>query len=70
MELQWGRDREVADSHVREIEPALFVHGFNGAATVRSRIEQGEPHYHLVLPVPLQWGRDREVADSATSPRT
>ena len=35
--LQWGRDREVADSWVAPSK-SMFTSGFNGAATARSRI--------------------------------
>ena len=60
--LQWGRDREVADSGPTARD-GRALHGFNGAATARSRIGCGS------WPLPsrwalLQWGRDREVADS------
>ena len=36
--LQWGRDREVADSAWQRSRKPRSVPCFNGAATVRSRI--------------------------------
>ena len=63
--LQWGRDREVADRPTMRFIDKLRK-GFNGAATVRSRIvleSVVSPKFHLQL----QWGRDREVADSPPS---
>ena len=37
--LQWGRDRQVADSWGTRGAFVQFYMGFNGAATVRSRID-------------------------------
>ena len=37
--LQWGRDREVADSRSQPVWAGPSGSSFNGAATVRSRIE-------------------------------
>ena len=69
--LQWGRDREVADSLVdAERHTWGIVACFNGAATVRSRIASlpNEIVACAELLHLLQWGRDREVADSAGHP--
>ena len=65
--LQWGRDREVADSGFLKAykRPRDNEHRFNGAATVRSRIGLRRLATCVAdYDVMLQWGRDREVADS------
>ena len=38
MQLQWGRDRQVADSPCNLVMLFDVLYCFNGAATVRSRI--------------------------------
>ena len=65
--LQWGRDRQVADRvpgfGKREKELARF----NGAATVRSRIDALHAAGGMTDRM-LQWGRDRQVADRPGAP--
>ena len=62
--LQWGRDRQVADRPARWRGTSRAGCCFNGAATVRSRIDEERPGGRLGQ-VLLQWGRDRQVADRA-----
>ena len=63
--LQWGRDLEVAES--RNYSRRCRVrHGFNGAATWKSRKDKPDPGPGWVL-LGLQWGRDLEVAESKYS---
>ena len=62
--LQWGRDRQVADSVPTWKSAAWLCGRFNGAATVRSRIVvvAGVTAWLRTIES-LQWGRDRQVAD-------
>ena len=60
--LQWGRDREVADSRPGAVMSSSARTRFNGAATARSRIDDNRLVQNDET-VTLQWGRDREVAD-------
>ena len=60
--LQWGRDVTVADRPISAGPLSAALPGFNGAATLPSRIAcrfwMDGVDAHL-----LQWGRDVTVAD-------
>ncbi len=64
MKLQWGRDVIVADGCFSWAWCSRNP-GFNGAATLSSRMAERDPSCDVNLEK-LQWGRDVIVADGRT----
>ena len=61
--LQWGRDREVADSNYVAAHMGMTVE-LQWGRDREVADSRTLPGYEAYVGVPLQWGRDREVADS------